>query len=382
LRIHSKNTEDNNQVVIVGGGLAGLISAIQLSKAGIQTVLLEKHSYPRHKVCGEYISNEVLPYLNYLGFDPYEYGAKKITKLSFSTFNGKSFDTTLPLGGFGISRYCMDEKLAEIAVASGVQLITDNVNNISFSADKFQITTSTQQEYTSEIVIGAHGKRSNIDSKLSRPFMDTVSPFLAVKSHYSGDFPDNQVSLHTFPGGYCGLSKVETGHVNVCYITDYESFQKYKNIENFQDVVVSKNEHLKEIFSSFNMVFRKPLTISQLSFATKNPVEQHILMTGDSAGMIHPLAGNGMSMAMRSAQMVSRQIIDYFNGKTKSREQLESKYALEWNKEFKSRLNAGHVIAKIFRSNRITESLISISNTFPSILPHVIKRTHGKLMTV
>ncbi len=382
MRTLSKNTEDNNQVVIVGGGLAGLISAIQLSKAGIQTVLIEKHTYPKHKVCGEYISNEVLPYLNYLGFDPYLYGAKKITTLSFSTYNGKSFSATLPLGGFGISRYCMDSQLADIAVASGVQLITDNVNNISFSADRFQITTSTQQQYTSDIVIGAHGKRSIIDSKLSRPFMNTASPFLAVKAHYSGHFPDNQVNLHTFPGGYCGISKVETGHINVCYITDYESFKQYKNIEDFQKTVVSKNKHLKEIFSSFNIVFKKPLTISQVSFAKKNPVEQHILMTGDSAGMIHPLAGNGMSMAVRSAQIVSQQIIDYFNGKTKSRDRLESKYAQEWNKEFKSRLNAGHIIAKIFRSNRITESLISISNTFPSIIPHVIKRTHGKPMTV
>ena len=103
MRTVHKNTEGNKQVVIVGGGLAGLVSAIQLSKAGIETILLEKHAYPKHKVCGEYISNEVLPYLNHLGFDPFEYGAKKITRLSFSTYNGKSFDTTLPLGGFSIS---------------------------------------------------------------------------------------------------------------------------------------------------------------------------------------------------------------------------------------------------------------------------------------
>lgn len=379
---HSTYTKANNQVIIVGGGLAGLISAIQLSKEGIETVLIEKQTYPKHKVCGEYISNEVLPYLRYLGFDPFEYGAKKITKLSFTTYNGSSFNTTLPLGGFGISRYCMDRELANIAVATGVQLINDNVNNISFSEDKFKTKTSTRKQYTSDIVIGAHGKRSNIDGKLSRSFMNTASPFLAVKAHYSGDFPDNEVSLHTFPGGYCGLSKVETGHINVCYITDYQSFKKYKNIQDFQEVVVSKNEQLKEIFSSFSMVFEKPLTISQVSFAKKNPVEQHIMMSGDSAGMIHPLAGNGMSMAVRSAQLVSQKIIDYFNGKIKTRDELESRYAYEWNKEFKNRLNAGHVIAKIFRSNRMTESLISITNTFPSILPYVIKRTHGKIMTV
>lgn len=64
-------------VIIVGGGLAGLASATHLSKKGLSVLLIEKHEYPKHKVCGEYISNEVLPYLNALDFNPFDYGAKK-----------------------------------------------------------------------------------------------------------------------------------------------------------------------------------------------------------------------------------------------------------------------------------------------------------------
>ena len=64
--------------IIIGGGLAGLTSALHLSRFGIQVTLIEKNSYPRHKVCGEYLSNEVLPYLRSLGFEPFDFGAKKI----------------------------------------------------------------------------------------------------------------------------------------------------------------------------------------------------------------------------------------------------------------------------------------------------------------
>ena len=107
-----------------------------------------------------------------------------------------------------------------------------------------------------------------------------------------------------------------------------------------------------------------------------------MLMCGDTAGMIHPLCGNGMSMALRSAQMASLLIIQFFNGAIKDREALEKQYLREWNSEFKSRLTTGHIVAKLFSYNKLAEVLIRIVKTIPSILPQIIKRTHGKTMTI
>ena len=76
-------------VIVVGGGLAGLTTALHLSHFGIRVTLIEKNSYPRHKVCGEYLSNEVLPYLRSLGFDPFDFGAKKIERFELSSVKGK-----------------------------------------------------------------------------------------------------------------------------------------------------------------------------------------------------------------------------------------------------------------------------------------------------
>ena len=83
--------------------MAGLTNAIHLSKVNQKPS--KKNSYPKHKVCGEYISNEVIPYLNFLGIDPIKEGAKKITKVQISTTEGNLISGELPLGGFGMSRF-------------------------------------------------------------------------------------------------------------------------------------------------------------------------------------------------------------------------------------------------------------------------------------
>ena len=369
-------------VIIIGGGLAGLCSAIHLSKYNIHILVIEKTSYPKHKVCGEYISNEVLPYLEYLGVDVFNLGAQKINKFELSTPKNKLLKSDLTLGGFGISRYTLDNALYEKVKSSNVQTLQDSVIDVEFFNDLFSVTTKNNNTYKSKLVIGAYGKRSNLDITLERDFIKKKSPFLAVKMHAKGNFPKDLVALHNFKGGYCGVSKVENDVINLCYITDFEAFKTYKDIDEFQDKVVFKNTYLKTIFKNSVPVFEQPLTISQISFSNKNPIENHIIMCGDTAGMIHPLCGNGMSMAIRSAKIASQLIIDYLQGKMKSRQELEKAYQKSWNKEFKTRLKVGHFVAKIFSKNQLAEVLITVLKWFPILLPIIIKQTHGKPMII
>ena len=365
-------------VIIVGGGLAGLTSAIHLSTRKKRVLLIEKNEYPKHKVCGEYISNEVLPYLNSLGINPINEGAKQITKVHISTTKSNLIKGELPLGGFGMSRYFLDDLLVKKARLNGVKILKDTVDSIHFKKDSFTITTKISGVFQSKITIGAFGKRSSLDQKMKRKFIQKKSPYLAVKIHVKGVFPENLVALHNFKGGYCGVSKVENNAINVCYITEYRSFKKHKNITDFQEQVVFKNKHLRKIFKESSPVFEKPLTISQVSFQTKNPVEDHIIMCGDTAGMIHPLCGNGMGMAISSAQLASIRILQFLNGEIKTREGLEKQYLRDWNKEFKIRLKTGHFIAWLFRNQTISQIAYSILKRIPSLLPKIIKFTHGK----
>lgn len=375
-------TSQQFDVIIIGGGLAGLTSAIHLAQNNFRVLLIEKNSFPKHKVCGEYVSNEVLPYLKSLGFDPFEFGAKRITNFELTTHNNKTIKAELPLGGFGMSRYQMDFQLYKLALRQGVSVVKDTVVDVVFENDFFQIQTKSSQSFTSKITIGAFGKRSNLDTKLQRSFITKKSPYLGVKIHVSGDFPENKVALHNFKGGYCGVSKVENDHINLCYITNYEAFKRYKDIDAFQNDVIFKNLALKELFQNSSAEFDKPLTISQISFSTKKPIENHMIMCGDSAGMIHPLCGNGMAMAIRSAQLASGLIIDYLQNKIHTRTELERKYAKVWNKTFSLRLKVGHGIAYLFRQDWLAPKLLVVLRSVPFLMPLIIGMTHGKPMKV
>lgn len=373
-----KTQNTHFDVIIVGGGLAGLCNAIHLSKFNKKVLLIEKNEYPKHKVCGEYISNEVLPYLAFLEFNPFDFGAVKIDKFQLSTTNNQLISAKLPLGGFGISRYKLDFELLQKAIQNGVIILQDLVTNIQFTNDIFEVETKENQHFTSKIVIGAFGKRSFLDVTMQRDFIQKKSPYLGVKIHVKGNFPNDLVALHNFKGGYCGVSKVENNEINLCYITNFSSFKKFKNIQDFQENVVFKNTYLKEIFENSTSLFDEPLTISQISFESKTLVENHIIMCGDAAGMIHPLCGNGMSMAIQSAQIASKLILNYFEGKITKRKALENEYLSQWNRQFKWRLKAGHFIAMLFRQDKIANFLLQILSKLPFLLPIIIKQTHGK----
>lgn len=372
----------NFDSIVIGGGLAGLTSAIHLAKANFRVLLIEKNAYPKHKVCGEYVSNEVLPYLNALGFNPFDFGAKKISNFELTTHNNKKITANLPLGGFGMSRYEMDFQLYQLALKNGVEVLQDAVVDVNFEANLFHVETKLNRRCQSKIVIGAFGKRSNLDVTFQRKFIAKKSPYLGVKIHVSGNFPEDKVALHNFKGGYCGVSKVENNHINLCYITDFEAFKKYKDIKGFQEEVVFKNSALKSIFQNTVPQFEQPLTISQISFETKSPIENHMIMCGDTAGMIHPLCGNGMGMAIRSAQLASQLIIEYLHKKIESRTVLESQYTKLWYKTFKWRLRAGHTIAYLFRQTWLAPILLNGLRVFPFLLPKIIKMTHGKPMII
>ena len=87
-----------------------------------------------------------------------------------------------------------------------------------------------------------------------------------------------------------------------------------------------QNKALKKVFSETTPIFKEPLTISQISFDKKPIIENHMLMCGDSATMIHPLCGNGMAMAIHSAKIVSEMVMQYFEDSNYERYQLESDY--------------------------------------------------------
>ncbi|MEJ7558984.1 MAG: NAD(P)/FAD-dependent oxidoreductase [Pedobacter sp.] len=365
-------------IVIVGGGLAGLTCAIHLLQRGYPVKLIEKNRYPQHKVCGEFVSNEVRSYWTSIGIDVNTLSPVEISKFSISSAAGKVISSKLPLGGFGISRFTLDSFLFEKAVQLGCQVIHDTTANINFANDAFRIQTYEHGTFSADLVIGAFGKRSILDQQLNRTFFARKSSWLAVKAHYKGTFKSDGVALHNFEGGYCGISKVENNVINVCYLTDSTLFKKFKTIEEFQQKVLYQNPHLKQFFESAEMIFEQPITIAQVSFAKKLPVEKHILMIGDTAGLIHPLCGNGMAMAIHSAKLCAELCDDYLQNKIKSRAHLEAAYTAIWKSVFQKRLLMSKILSSILNNRKVFNVLLHLLARFPFLLPGIIRSTHGK----
>lgn len=375
--------EDMNQpIIILGGGLAGLTAAIHLSLLGHSIIVIEKNKYPKHKVCGEYISNEVVAYFRWLGLQTILEKSHPITNFRLAFDLNNAAQVELPLGGFGISRYKLDYLLYEKAKSQQVQFIQERATEIHFIADIFKITLSSGLVIESRMVIGSFGKRSTIDIQLKRNFIQQKSHWMAVKSHYQGIYPDHLVGLYPFEGGYCGVSKVENDILNICYIVRTKVFKKFKKITDFEHHILSKNKSLSKILKTASQVFENPLTISQISFEDKKAVEEHVIMIGDAAGLIHPLCGNGMAMAIHSAKIASELINKSLKQSTFCRELFENEYEIQWNKIFKKRLYMGKILSVLLLNQWLTKFSLKTVAAFPILFKVIIQKTHGSLISV
>jgi flavin-dependent dehydrogenase len=143
-----------------------------------------------------------------------------------------------------------------------------------------------------------------------------------------------------------------------------------------QQQVLYQNPHLKNIFNNSDIVNDFPITISQISFDKKSPVEQHIVMLGDAAGMITPLCGNGMSMALHSSKIATSLIILYLQKKI-SLSQLEQQYEQQWKAAFASRMQAGRLLQRFFGNNSMSNMFVQTFKWMPFLANSIIKKTHG-----
>ena len=305
-----------------------------------------------------------------------------IKRLSVSAANGRSFEQELPLGGFGISRYTLDHALAQIAKQRGVLLYEQTrVNDIQFSNETFNIESS-KGNFKAKVVVGCFGKRTNLDVKWKRPFIiakkNKLNNYIGIKYHIRYDFPGDLIALHNFRKGYCGISKVEGDQYCLCYLTTADNLQISGNdIKRMEHTILSANPHLKKIFDNCKKIRDEPVIISQISFDKKELIKDHVLMVGDAAGMITPLCGNGMSMALHASKISGEQILKFLKG-TISRELMEQTYAADWTENFENRLRTGRMLQRLFNNTWLTTLMIMIGRSYPGLIRTLIKKTHGR----
>jgi flavin-dependent dehydrogenase len=295
--------------LVLGGGLAGLAAALDLAQRGHRVVVVERRRYPFHRVCGEYVSNEVLPYLRRLGADPAALAPAAIRRFGLSSPAGRTLASPLDLGGFGVSRYLLDDFLYQLALAQGIEFIFATVADVAFdaAADQHTVRLADGRHLTARLVLGTYGKRSTLDRQLGRAFFAQRSPYLGVKHHLRlPGFARDVIELHNFRDGYAGISAIEEDKLCFCYLTTRANLKASGGtIAALEGQVLARNPHLADILGHAERLYAQPEVINEISFAPKQPVEQHLLMVGDAAGLITPLCGNGMAMALHGAALAA-----------------------------------------------------------------------------
>lgn len=373
-------------VIIVGGGLAGCSAAIQLAQYSHHVALIEANTYPRAKVCGEFLSPESieifrqLEFLNELhGLNPATINTVRITASQDYEWHGE-----FPFSALSVSRYTLDEALINHVQSCGVTVYTDTrVTNIVGGLEKgFELSAQSsvgRTTFTARSVIVAHGKHSNLDRRLERKFSRSDNTFIGLKQHFEGELLFEHIDLHTFPGGYCGISQVENNRTNVCMLVDALVFNKAtrnstNSVEQFIDWICAHNRQFARWMTTASPLYPKWLTIGGVTLTTKQPVEHEILFVGDASGMIAPLAGDGMSMALHSGLIAAHTLHRYLIGLINVTE-ATVEYQTKWSHTFQSRLRLGRFLQSLMLRQSILKPGLQLMNTFPALSNWLITNT-------
>jgi flavin-dependent dehydrogenase len=372
---------DSADVVLIGGGLAGLAAALDLAGRGHRVLVVERKQYPFHRVCGEYVSHEVGPYLRRLGADPTPLGPASLTRFQLSSPAGRTLDSPLDLGGFGVSRYLLDDFLYQLALARGVEFVLPaTVADVTFdaAANRHTLTLADGRLLTARLVLGSYGKRSALDRQLGRSFFTQRSPYLGVKYHLRlPGFARDVIALHNFRDGYAGISAIEEDKLCFCYLTTRANLKASGGtIAALESEVLAQNPHLADILGHAERLYAQPEVINEISFAPKQPVEQHLLLLGDAAGLITPLCGNGMAMALHGAALATPLADRFLRGQL-ARPALEAAYAQTWRRTFGTRLQVGRAVQRLFGGPVLSELVVGGLRHWPAAVRALMRQTHG-----
>ena len=366
--------------IAIGAGLSGCSAAIQLAKRGYRVLLLEQSHYPMHKLCGEFLSIEVTEAFENLGIleQVRKVGAHPINRAYLTTASGASFRSDLPSAALGLSRYQLDLMLFQRSQALNVDC-QDNTKVIGVAGnlqEGFTVNTS-KGEFRGRLVLGAFGKRSPLDRTLNRKFMQQRSPWIAYKGHFTDVDIADVIELHSFPNGYCGLSQIETGEINVCWIAHERVMKEptHKGLDIPESL--AKNPVLADRFHKMKRVSTSLQGLSQITFALKGNFHSDICMIGDTAGMITPLCGDGMAMALRSAE-IAVPFVSQFLEHQLSAIAFKQKYAIAWQKEFQTRLQLGRMMHNCFVQPPLANMGVNLCQLFPALGNWIIGATRGK----
>ena len=352
-------------VVIAGAGPAGTSAAIYLAVAGARVLLAEEKKFPRPKLCGEFISPECLTRFEQLGVaqEMMSSGGAYLGETVFYSRGGRSVSVPSQWfggreGALGLSRAEMDNNLLERAKSVGVKVLEQTqASNLLIEGNQVRgvqlRSGAALGEYGALVTIDATGRKRalarRLDQKRSRPKSNSRPSLVAFKTHLNdARLADRTCEIYFYQGGYGGLSTVEDGLSNLCFIVSARDVRRFDSEPEkvMREVVLKNSRAAHTLF--YARARTEWLSVSLESFGRHTLVPRHGLLTiGDAASFIDPFTGSGMLMALESGALAAQVIIRSLE-KLKSGESFES-VAREYQREYAEKFNVRLRTCEILR---------------------------------
>jgi menaquinone-9 beta-reductase len=340
--------------VVIGAGPAGSAAATLLARTGRRVLLIEKDRFPRNKVCGEFLSAQALPLLERLGVarEIEACGPEEIHAGRLELRGGRSVAFRLGKPALGLSRYRLDHLLATHAQVSGAQVsFGTRVLSASPQNGGFRIryvTEAHESEVRAAAVIGAWGRWDALDRNLGRRFLGDRARYFGWSRDYENDPAlAGEVRLYAFRGGYCGLSRVEGGAVNLAGVVSASWYERLGN--SWDAVMVHARRENPALDADLSNLSPGPigfLGTGPVFFTRKPCVERGILMAGDAAGFLDPFSGQGQTMALASGMLAAETIERALGGEIPF-EALPRAYTRAWRLRFAGRFGWSRILRRL-----------------------------------
>jgi menaquinone-9 beta-reductase len=298
------------EALVIGGGLAGAAVASRLARAGRHVVLLEREAKPADKMCGEFLSREASLYLRSLGIDLTAIGAVPIDYVRVC--EGAHVTTTqLPFTAMSVSRRVLDEVLLECAAASGATVVRGaKVTALTRSDRSNQWTAKHEggQTTASHAVFLATGKHDLRGHKRPAGLQADLIAFKLYWHLHPTQTAElaGHVELIAFSGGYAGLQLVDGGRANLCLLVRRTRFAELgQSWDRLLDEMRAESPHIARRLADAAPCFAKPLALSSIPYGHVRTSTAGLWHLGDQAAVIPSFSGDGMSIALHSAELAA-----------------------------------------------------------------------------
>ena len=302
-------------LIIAGGGPAGTAASITASRLGARVLLLEGGKYPRHKVCGEFVSAESVGLLSSLlqGTQFFESRAATIDRIGRARLfvDGAILEASIDPPAASIARIDLDTALWDAAAAAGVDArLQQRVQRISGNGPF--VVSSPTDDFEAKSVINASGRWSNLTATKATESKGSDLKWLGLKAHFDEPAGTSSVDLYFFESGYCGVQPLGkaapdgTTRVNACAMVRSDAASSLLEVFSRHPVLQERSQRwtqVSELVTTSPLIFRKPV-----------PEWDGILLAGDAAGFVDPFVGDGISLALRSGAMAATSLRGFFAG--------------------------------------------------------------------